>query len=238
MLIQENKEKRYAGFCLFAFLLGLASTSLVLFVNVFEGGGAAFMVGIWIALSSLLLYRFFRRRARVLDDMIGEIGVLAHWQYDSGFMAKERQELTADQKMIKVMGMVMGSIFWVIGLVAFLSNPDKMGLFALFMGMVGGLLFGVARWRAWALSRTDIYQPAEAVFTANGAYYDGQLMVWGRRPRSISIISANKTGVQRLQLRTGGHRNRQSMDIPIPPGEEARARQLEQRFRGDTQAED
>ncbi len=90
-----------------------------------QGGGASLLIGSVVFVFGLLLFLFYRGRARVERHPLKGENVLAHWHYDPLTWEQISQKEVADLGMIKVASGILGGLFALIGLIFVFVDPKK-----------------------------------------------------------------------------------------------------------------
>lgn len=199
---------------------------LALQADMMDGGAASMFIGAFLAICSLILLPFFTKRAAIMNAIHRGEGVLAWWRYDATAWEKEKKKQIGELGAMKIGGFVLAGVFVLIGLVIFLSEPDDMVPFLLFMLTIGAFFAALGqispRIAAKRLENTE----DEAVVHTDGLFYRGTLTSWGAMNRLEAVgwdpASQNMLVFCHQQFQRHGMR-RHVLRIPIPLGQEQTA---------------
>jgi hypothetical protein len=224
-----------------AFFTALCVVSITM-IDGMSGGFALAFVSFFLAVSSAAVSLLFVYRARVMDAILADPAPLARWTYPEEIAhASVEREYHEYQERNQAMFIIIGGMLVVFALF-FLIFVGEGGLeTGLFLLIVAAFLYGVSRVTPWLERRRATCAPHEAVITREGIVYEGSVypfrsfMVFrngvtlkkpGKRNPAALVFSFNQL--------TGGYIV-QPFDVvvPVPAGEEERARQVVRHFCGD-----
>lgn len=202
-------------------------------VEIFAGGGAMLLIGLWLAASALVVSFLMRSRARAHDLIVGvegsaPAGRLAHWTYELGpwrehvdrDYAVERAGKWALWRLIALFCVVIGGAFW-------LFDPDGGGpAVALVLLGVLALLALVVNLGTSSAFHHHAKAPGQVFIGRDGVWYNGTLHVWrGWGARIDAVTYPAPDGVLAIRYSAPSRYGRQSYQvrIPVPEGAEGEA---------------
>jgi hypothetical protein len=197
----------------------------------FDGGFAMSAGGIFVTIMGIVGAVIYARLAGRLHDILNNRDLLAHWKYTAEewrrYTEQEHHEDAAARKglfiMIAVVAVIVGTVFWAV----------KRDNAPVIFGTIGGII--VITGLAALISAQSVYREnkkrtGEAYLTLDGVYLNRQLHIWkglgnrledieydepaGFPPRISVAYSSPGTNI----------RNSYEVRIPVPTGEEARAK--------------
>lgn len=238
-MIKKNRERRSANICLLVMGLGLipAATSFLWDPDLINGGAAALFIGGFITIIAFFTFLMFNNRAKVMERLFRDENVLAHWRYSQSFWQNEIQEDLEGFAAGRIIALILAGIFSLIGLASLLMDDDN----AIFAGiMIGvGLLILTAALAAISIQKNRLLADAgEAIICQDGLYYKSVLHTWNQKAVSfLEGVALHPYEPDRLlfvyrQLSGRSARYpRQTISVPIPPGEEQSAHWIEDHFK-------
>jgi hypothetical protein len=217
-------------------ILGILGAALpfVLGMDGMGGGYAIAFVSGFVALSALITALVFAARARVLGRLLAGHGLLAHWTYPEEERKEHtRKELAEEKKASWALLLIIAGFSLLIGIGFWIADPEA-GRFVFFilLGVVALLAVVAALAPRIRHARRRRAAP-EAFVSREGAYVLGMLHTW--RLLGARIEGAEVTDGQRPVLRVAYSapviygrffltRQSYTVSIPVPRGEEDRAR--------------
>ncbi len=219
---------------------GLILTGIIIFfVPILLGKGgqstgvAVSGLGVFIAILGLILLILYLRLSRVVGNLVKNDNLLARWQYPSPGQTAEPAEEghSFDRRKRRmwiaasVLLIILGAIFWA----AFSEYSLIIILVVLLLIVISGLPFLLSSGEP--AGSLDI-PPREVIISLDGVYIDGHTHIWkGIGTRLESAVLEEREGSQpqivfnySAPARSG--RDLYSARVPVPPGQEAAARQI------------
>lgn len=213
-------------------------------MDMFGGGFALQFAGFFLVVTGLVTAAIFGYRASRLASMFRGQQVLAHWVYDPMQLRDQADRELAETKARNRMLLLIIAGFVVACTVLFVLIGYAEGeeeSMPLFVAIMLGVLIIVA---AFALGmpavqyRRAMRSGGEAIIAEKGLYVNGVLHTWNA-PLALldDVYLTEDEGQARLvfKLRSlsrtmpGGYEEYQ-VQVPVPPGEESTARQVEEHF--------
>jgi uncharacterized membrane protein HdeD (DUF308 family) len=196
-------------------------------VDIFSGGGAMLMVGLWLGVSGVIVAALFRSRARAHDDIVAGPHHMVRWQYPreqwlahaNADHAIELSSKWALWRLIAVISIIIGGSF------AIVDRDAGLIVFAVLLGLLA-LLAAVVSLTTSASYRHARQHQSEVVIGRDGAIYNGVLHVWrGWGARLGAIRYPGPAGSLTINYTTPSRytRTRHQVRIPVPPGREPEA---------------
>jgi hypothetical protein len=206
------------------------------------GGYAIAFVSGFVALCGLITAAVFTARARILGRLLSGTGVLAHWIYPEGERADHvRKDLAEERKGSWTLLPIIAGFSLVIGVGFLIADPDA-GRFALLaLAGVVALLAVVAALAPRTRRARRLRAAAEAIVSLEGAYVLGILHTWrllGARVEEAQIAEGLKPVLRvtysapALYGKFFYTRRNYTVSIPVPRGEEERARDIARALQG------
>jgi len=211
----------------------------------FDGGFALQFLGLFLLITGLVTAAIFGTRARRLEAMLRGQELLAHWVYDTRQKEEQaRRDLATTRSrnrglllIVAVFVVACTLLFVVIG---FLEGEEENmpGFVAIMLGVLA-LVAAFALGMPFLQYRRALRSSGEAVIAGNGLYLNGVMHTWNAPLALMEGVDLVDDGGQARLLfnlrsldRTGpGGYQDYSVEVPVPPGEEATARHVEEHFR-------
>jgi len=178
--LQNNQDSITRRFIYSTLFFGGVSFLPFSGIEMFEGAFALTLIGIWLAVSSLVIAWMFRKRSRKLQSLITGESLLASWQLDKS--QKEayvnylfEYERTKNQAIFGVMVLLFGVIFGIFILV--IEADAKMPMFLAMLGFIAFLsifAFGMPYYYRRSNQRGD----GKILIGAKYAYINGYFHNW------------------------------------------------------------
>jgi hypothetical protein len=196
----------------------------------FYGGYAISFFCILLALTGLVVIAIYYTRGRNLEKMLHHKNLLVHWTYtERQWQAYTERDYTAQKsERWGLYGLVM-IIVIVVCIGFWLFNRDS-GIIMI------GITFGLAALLAATVFFTTGYDhwqnkrhKGEVYITKNGALVNRSLHLWhgwGAHLERIEYIEQVQIIEIAYSTQNRGIRNNYTIRIPVPPGEEVKARQV------------
>jgi len=211
----------------------------------FYGGFALQFLGFVLLVGGLITAGILARRVRRLESMLRGQEVLARWDYDPRLQREQAERDLATTRgrnlllllIVAVLLIACTVMFVIIGFMQ--GEEENMPAFvALMLGILVVVAF-FALVMPTLQYRRALRSGGEAIIAANGLYVSGVLHTWQGPLAAMEGVDLVEDGGQARLLfnlrsldRTGpmGYR-RYTVEVPVPPGEEATARRVEEHFR-------
>ena len=214
-------------------------------IDGFEAGFGLQFLGLFLLVCGLVTAGIFAHRVRRLESMLRGQEVLAHWVYDPHVQREQAERELATTRgrnwlmllIVAVLLIACTVLFVIIGFME--GEEDNMPAFvAIMLGVLVVVAF-FALVMPTLQYRRALRSGGEAIIAANGLYMSGVLHTWQGPMAGMEGVDLVDDGGQAWLLfnlrsldRTGpmGYR-RYTVEVPVPPGEEATARRVEEHFR-------
>jgi hypothetical protein len=235
---ERNRERTGAGISLFFLVVGLVSISAPFMapIAMMNGGYALILVGGFISAGAMTAFSVFNRRANVMKSMIENRNIYVSWELSPAQQEKLYKEDTDNAVTARWASRVLGAIFIIIGIVAYLIDMDENGFFFILMSGFGlALTLMVQIYTGIQLKRLAPGN-STVVFSPGGVYFKTSLYCWDKifnRLEAVLIDPVdNQTMLfvfQQFHVRSFSH-HRCALQIGIPPGKEQEALELVCRY--------
>ncbi|PKL69534.1 MAG: hypothetical protein CVV30_08245 [Methanomicrobiales archaeon HGW-Methanomicrobiales-1] len=228
----NTEWKKVAASLIAAVIFVLIFFLSYLFIDGMDGGYAIAFVSLFLAISSIAVALLFVHRARVMDTILADPSLLAHWTYpeDVARVSVER-EYGEFQERNRAVFFIVGGMLVIVALFFLIFVEDgglETGIFLLAL-MV--FLYIVSRIMPWIERQRAMKASHDAFLSHFGIIYEGvvypfrSFLVWktgiqlrkAAKKKPMAIIFSFSQLVDRFII--------QPFDvvIPIPTGEEERA---------------
>jgi len=212
--------------------------------------GFAFQFGgIFVAIMGIITAAIFGYRVNRLKSMFRGSRVLAHWCYDS---VQVRDRADKDLQGAKEKNRILLAIvaFFVVACTLlmvvigfFEGEGDNMPVFVGLMAAVLVIIAAFAMGMPYVQWRRALSSSGEAIIADNGLYINGALHTWNAPLAILDDVALVEDGTQarlvfslRSLARTSATAyEAYSVQVPVPPGETATARRVEQHFQTSAQ---
>ncbi len=231
----KNNERRKAYISLGFTLVGIiaAVAPFALEADMFVWGGASFMGGVITAISAFITFLMFNGRAKVMSAMFSGDNILVKWRYSDEFWEKNIRYEIRDTKIMRKIGAILGGVFVIVGVVAFVIDPDDNGLFTLMMLGIGVFFLILGFVSAATQKRRLRRSPPEAVIAKEGVLYQGELFTWNQPAIAyldgVSVNPADPSEMLFVIVQLSGRYaqyQKHYIHIPIPAGQEKMAEDI------------
>ena len=223
-------------------------TPIFLFLTFFSFssniGDAAFALafGSFIMfITAIIVAILYGSRARKLDSILAGEGLLAHWTYSPDewqlYTEKEHQTEKWGKKMLFF---IISGFALVVGIV-FLIVDRESGVWVLVVMLALIAIIGFVAWfTSWYDHRQNLKHQGETYISKDGIYLNKQLHLWNQLSAYLgsveyveetppllvfSYFAPTRTGLEERDVR-----------VPVPHGQETRAREIQQQFKIYTKA--
>ena len=214
-------------------------------VDMMQAGFALQSGGFFLVVAGLVTTALLGYRARRLKAIWGGSRLLAHWVYDPGQLeAQVAQDLRDTQARNRGLLLIVALFFLVftllfiwIGVAS--GEGDRMPLFA---GLMAAALLVVAAFAfgmPYLQRRRALRSSGEVYLAENGLWLNGTLHTWDPPLAALDEVRLVEDGAQARLVFALRSLSRASatlyqayrVEVPVPPGQEAAARRVEQHFR-------
>ena len=220
---KTNTQRRAARNMRFMAFFGafMAISPWIFNIDPMDGGGALLMIGILLALTGLIAYFMFSRRAKLVDDMFEDKNVLAHWRVDGlGWdeFSEEDNKATKSNAwaiwgLITFFFAILTGIFWL-----FIEDPDDANFFVLLMGGIW-LFISIFAFIATSLRtrKRSNEQNAEVIIAKDGLWLNGESHIWRGLASSLDGVRyrADKA-ILEFSYSFPAQVGRQSVEVWVP----------------------
>jgi hypothetical protein len=196
------------------------------------GGYAISFVSFFGVIVCLIVVLVYRGIASRFDDVVGGMDVLASWRYPSDLWMKfNESEYTESIEEVKPLFYLVSGMCLVAGICTYLYDPEP-GIYVLGLMVVIVVLMALAAY----LTRRGQYNerlrgPGEVVVSKRAVLVNRSLFYWdyfGSRLRNVKV--RRDDGYSVLEFTTWAPTMQfgqfYTLRVPIPPGEEEKARQI------------
>ncbi len=207
-------------------------------------GFAMQFLGLFLVVVGLVTAIVYGLRVRRLNTLLAGRTLLAHWVYSpEQLRTQAEREFQETKKRNRILYLIIAG--WMVAcIVLFVAvgfwqgQGDNMPVF---VGIMAGVLLVVGAF-AWGMPylqrRRALRSSGEAYIATNALFVNGVLHTWDRPLAGMDGVSlVEDGGPTRLEfhLRSLSRTNVSlyepyTVEVPVPPGEEATARRIEQHF--------
>jgi hypothetical protein len=233
-----NPQWRNANIALFITLIGFVSAvaPFITEIDIMKYGGAMIMIGLLVGITAFITYFIFRKRAKILDEIIQGKDILLHWVFDDATWKKHNEEELANRKSQNKATLIMIAVIMVLvtGGLVIATGADEGSL------ITAGIMVGVFLLVAIA-AYVGTYSPykkaqkhkGEAILNPQGLWIGGAFHSWkgfGTRLENFSYLPQKATLEIIYSAKARHQRQFFTVRVPVPKGEEARALAVVQFF--------
>jgi len=233
----KNTQRRAAFIWLF---IGAAGIFMVFMPGLFEidmlnGGGALIFIGIFVAISGIVVSILFFKRAKLMDNVFLGDKYLIHWRYGTyewdQYAEKEFEyRKGANKSLFALMGslcIIVGIIFWII------DHDGGKYVFIVMIAMtfilaITAVLTAVLPYRHNKNNVGEVY-----IFN-DGLYINGKTHIWKgftARLESVDIDVKNNLLKFTYSFISRAGRQNYTVLVPIPGGEIQNAQNIVNHFK-------
>lgn len=246
MKIRRNPEVKglTAGLAILAVGVLLILLPLLLDVDMMQAGFAMQFGGFFLVVVGIITAAIFGNRAYRLKAMFRGSRLLAHWVYDPMQLRDQvdRDLQSAKEKnrglflIVAVFFVAFTLLFVVIGSLS--GEGDNMPMFAGIMAAVLLIIAAFAFGMPYLQHRSALRSSGEAIIAENGLFINGALHTWNPPLAMLDEVALVEDGtgarlvfsLRSLARTSATAYEAYSVEVPVPPGAEATARQVEQHF--------
>ncbi len=220
-----NKQINVARIWLFLAILCIVAVCAVVFfeMDIAKGGGAIIFIGSFLALTSIIVFFYYRKRAKQLSQILSGEDVLAKWEYDRFFWQnyadKYLQKYLAMNKSTLLLVSVM--IIIIFGAIM-IADPEV----AETMGLIGAGLIALVTLVAYISPKISAKNLAKshpiAIIGKNCVLIGRQFHSWGMFGNRLENVKISEEEINTLEIQysyqTRYGRTNVTVIIPIPQG--------------------
>ncbi|HQF92065.1 MAG TPA: hypothetical protein PL162_08345 [Synergistaceae bacterium] len=237
-MTRSNPSRRHMGIFLGVSALGgaLALAPVVLGIDMSSGGGAMILLGIALIFVGILMALFLRKRAQILDRLLSEKDLLAHWTYTPDeWEAYAKKDLLFRSSHSKKTFFLIAFFAVLFGMVFFIADPEAGRFVALGLAAVMLLMAVVAKLSVDRARRRQTQEAKELLLSAEGLWLAGELHTWtvgGARLEGVTYAPEDRK-ILSFTYSTPGKNGPQyyTVRVLIPRGKEEEGAAVEAFFR-------
>ncbi|MBL9209212.1 MAG: hypothetical protein JNL92_02025 [Opitutaceae bacterium] len=225
--------------CWFAAALGavLAAAPFLALESFGQGRYALVLIGITTALTALMVIPYFRNRARVVADLDTDDRLLARWTVpEANWQAWVEADDQVERRLKWKLFFVVLGFSVVIGGGFALADPEAGPVvLAVLLGLCA-IIVVIILVTTRRQKRRRLAGPREVRIGCDGLRLGGELHVWngfGARLESVELHEGPPLGLEFVySTRAKNQRQINSVRVPVPSGEDARAAHVVAHLRG------
>lgn len=146
------------------------------FIDGMLGGYAVAFVSFFLAITGVAVAALFFRRAQIMDSILNNAQLLAHWIYSSDEAEQSaRREYVAYQERNRAMFFIIGGMLIIAALIMMIFVGDEGLITGIFLLAFMVLLFIVSRVTPVLALKNALGSPKEAYIAENGIIYEGSV---------------------------------------------------------------
>ena len=198
-----------------------------------SGGYAIAFVSFFLAVTGVAVAALFFLRAKVMDSILNSTQLLAHWIYSSDEAERSaRREYAQYRERNRAMFFIVGGMLVVVALIMMIFTGDVItGIFLLAFTV---FLFIVSRIAPVLVLKNALKSPREAYIAENGIIYEGSVYPFHSFFMRMDAAAFKKRDGEKpavlkfsfVQLIGLNIRSEFDIEIPVPEGEEEKARRI------------
>lgn len=199
-----------------------------------NGGFALGFLGFFLTIIGFICYLMFRKRRKIRNRML-EGDIIARFVYGNEQWDGLAREEISGSSSLKIMGIVLGSIFGIIGIISVLADEDLVVFFLIMLAFA--VFFSCLGFISSAVNKKRVMNCVpEAVITRDGVSYMGALYDWNGVTSVLDAVGfhPDKTDMLVFSYRQIAGRyariHRSNLIIPVPAGMEETASMVVQFF--------
>ncbi|MDO8637615.1 MAG: hypothetical protein Q7R34_15510 [Dehalococcoidia bacterium] len=190
-------------------------------------------------ITAIIVAVIYGSRARKLDQILSGEGLIAHWTYTPDeWLHYAEKEYQTEKSVKRILFFIIAGFALVIGIVFLIVDPES-GIWVLVVMLALIAIIGFVAWfTAWHDHRQNIKHLGEAYISKDGIYLNKQLHLWNQLAAYLgsveyieetppllvfSYFAPTRTGLEQRDVR-----------VPVPHGQEARAREVLEKFQAYT----
>lgn len=201
-------------------------------IDIAAYGGAMIMVGLLFGITSFFVYFLFRKRAKILDELIAGKNILLHWKYDEKTWREYNENALKAKKTKNKATFIIITVVMVIvvGILLFATNFSEGALVtAVIMAVVWFLVFIAAYVGTYQSYNKLKNRQGEAILSKKVLWLSGELHIWetwGTRLEKFKYIPEKNILEIIYSAKARYGRQYFNIDLPVPQGKEAEAVQV------------
>lgn len=211
-------------FVLFIFSCIIGSLPIVLKWDLMSIGFGIMFLSLVFGLTFLITTINFGVKSHRIKNLLLDNPVMGSYVFDSATQEAYIKELSEGVGMTKIAGIFLAGIFWVIGIVVFMTDPDELVIFLVIMGVVGLLMVMVAFLSAYFQRRKIKKLDGEVVFARHAIRVAGDEFIFDQHfIKFVSLTYDGQTCILTVNrpYGKGFHRRDIQTVIPVSLGAEA-----------------
>ncbi len=180
-------------------------------------------------------------RAKIVDKLLRGEGTLAHWTYSTDEWQHYAESEYNEEKKADIKRLLIFAGIGVLVMIIFIASSSSLwgwGIAIMLLVIAGGLLPWLFHWLG---NRQSMKYPGEAYIGKDGAYLNRKLHTWAKigyefgsveyadeKPASL-VFTYYAYG--RSEIAGGIARQQWHVRVPVPQGQEEKARELLKQFK-------
>lgn len=193
-------------------------------IDIMDGGAALIFLGIFAAITGVIVSIMFFKRARVVDDAFSDTSFLIHWTYEKDTWDKyAEKEFQFRKSGNRALFMLVGGMCLAAGIIFVIIDPDA-GRYVLLVMLGVIVILGItAILTAVMPYNRNKKRVGEVYIFNNGLYINGQTHIWkGFAARLDKVIHDSRNNLLKFTYSaiTRVGRQHYTVLVPIPPGQE------------------
>jgi magnesium-transporting ATPase (P-type) len=199
------------------------------------GYGLGF-IGFFLTIVGFVIYRMYKYRETVTNELFTEANLLAHWQYDRATYEKQIEREFADKKALHSMLLKIVLFFFFTITAIFLifgfsySEDEERLLFTITMASIAAIISFAAYISPFVMRNKALSVNSDTYISTKGLYYNGYLHTWNKpfaMIKKVSIENGNLVFAISYLTKLGWIKyETYRLKILIPKGEEATAKEI------------
>jgi len=232
-MVENTQWKWCYGSLFFSAISAVVCTWAFSFIDGMSGGYAIAFVSFFLAVTGVAVAALFFLRAKVMDSILNSTQLLAHWIYSSDEAERSaRREYAQYRERNRAMFFIVGGMLVVVALIMMIFTGDVItGIFLLAFTV---FLFIVSRIAPVLVLKNALKSPREAYIAENGIIYEGSVYPFHSFFMRMDAAAFKKRDGEKpavlkfsfVQLIGLNIRSEFDIEIPVPEGEEEKARRI------------
>ena len=219
------------------FIFGIFAPS-IFGIDGFDGGFALSIFSALLAMTGIVVILMYRGRARAADGILSGKNVLAHWTYtNEQWLEYSEKDYTLDKSAKWQLFLLVMGVTAVVTIGFWLFHRDSgLIMLGIFLGL--GVLLSIV---ILLTTNYDHWQNTkyhgEVYIARDGAYVGRKLHLWkgwGAGLDDINYDEENRLLLIEYSMPSRNGRDTATIRIPVPPGQDDKARQVMTELAGTT----
>lgn len=234
--ITENTQWKWCYVSLFSTaVFAIICISAFIFIDGMSGGYAIAFVSFFLAITGIAVAALFFLRAKVMDSILNGTQLLAHWTYSKEAAEQSARHEYADyQDRNRAMFFVIGGMLVVAALVTMIFAGEGGLITGAFLLAFTVFLFIVSRITPMLALKNALKSPRDAYIAENGIIYEGAVYPFQSFLMRLDGVTFNERTRKKpatlmlsfSQLIGLYISSTFDIEIPVPEGEEEKARKI------------